>query len=255
MIMSDTPGDVAGPIVCMDALQWLRSLDAESVDMILTDPPYNIGIADWDKQWASEAAYLNWCEQWTAECVRVLRPGGILAVWGTLKTDTFLRYKLYLSSITDLRPQNEIIWSYNWGGRSKSNFARKHEYCWVYSKGPDFTFNADDVRIPRKVTKNMRTGEDYTQGTIPTCVWEKNNHTTSKDHVGWHPSVKNADLLERMIKAYTNPGQLVIDPFAGSGTTGVAAARCGREFMGCDTSRTYVEKANRRIAEQAPTGK
>ena len=197
--------------------------------------------------------YLEWCATWTAQCVRVLRPERMLVVWGTLKTDTFLRYKLdVLNSQPELTGQNEIIWSYNWGGRSSRNFARKHEYAWCYSKGPAFLFNADDVRVARKVTTNLRTGEPYTRGTIPTMVWEFNNHTTSREHCGWHPTTKNLAVMERIIRAYTNPGDVVCDPFAGSASTAIAAARAGRDFTGVELDRYYWDLARQRVLDLVP---
>jgi len=186
--------------------------------------------------------------------VRVLRPGGMLVVWGTLKTDTFLRYKLdVLNVMPGMVGQNEIIWSYNWGGRSKKNFARKHEYAWCYSKGRAFLFNGDDVRVPRKVTKNLRTGAAYTDGTIPTMVWEQNNHTTSKDFCGWHPTTKNIDILGRIVKAYSRAGGLVCDPFSGSGSTAIAALRAGRRFTGTELDPEFFARSLQRIAEATST--
>jgi site-specific DNA-methyltransferase (adenine-specific) len=234
-----------------DCLKYLSTIEDESVDLVLTDPPYFIGFdggKGWDSQWKSEDEYLNWCKLWTNECVRVLKPNRMLVVWGTLKTDTFLRYKLdILNSYNDMVSQNEIIWGYNWGGRAKTNFARKHEYAWCYSKGKDFLFNDHDIRVERKVKKNLRTGKEHTQGTIPTCIWEKNNHTTSKDFIGWHPTTKNLDILERIIRAYSNEGDNVLDIFSGSGSTAVASLRCDRKFSGCEIDEEYYEKSLSRI--------
>ena len=240
-----------------DCLEYLMSLDDNSVDLVLTDPPYFIGFdggKGWDSQWDSEAQYLSWCEKWTVECIRVLKPNRMLIVWGTLKTNTFLKYKLLFDAYTDVVGQNEIIWSYNWGGRSKDNFARKHEYAWCFSKGKEFLFNDDDIRVERKVKKNLRTGQDYAQGTIPTCIWEKNNHTTSKEFCGWHPTTKNLEVLERMIRAYTNPGDTVLDIFMGSGSTAIAADRCGRKYIGCERDEEYYTKSLARIRESNPLG-
>jgi site-specific DNA-methyltransferase (adenine-specific) len=234
-----------------DCLDFLRSVEDASVSLVIADPPYFIGYdggKGWDSQWASEAEYLDWCRSWTSECVRVLRPGGVLVVWGTLKTDTFLRYKLdVLNTFDELVAQNEIVWSYNWGGRTKKNFARKHEYMWCYSKGTDFLFNADDVRVERKVKKNIRTGLPYEQGTIPTCVWQINNHTTSLDNCSWHPTTKNLDVLERLVRAYSNAGDLVIDPFSGSGSTAIASLRSNRSFKGSELDEEYYELSLGRI--------
>lgn len=235
----------------MDCLDFLLTLPDNSVDMILTDPPYFIGYdggKGWDRQWKNEEEYLQWCSLWTQECARVLKPQRMLCVWGTMKTDTFLRYKLnILNNISELKGQNEIVWSYNWGGRSKNNFARKHEYLWCYSKGENFLFNADDVRMERKMKTNIRTGENFEKGTIPTCVWEKNNHTTSDDFCGWHPTTKNIDLLERLIRAYTNPEDLVLDIFMGSGSTAIAANRCNRKYLGVELDTEYFQKSLNRI--------
>jgi len=233
-----------------DCLKYLETVEDNSIDMILTDPPYFIGFDGgdgWDSQWETERDYLKWCNHWTNHLVRVLKPNRMMIVWGTLKTDTFLKYRLMLSLFDQLRPQNEIVWSYNWGGRSKNNFARKHEYAWCYSKGDEFLFNDSDIRVERKVKKNLRTGKDYTQGTIPTCVWEKNNHTTSKDHCGWHPTTKNLEILQRMIKAYSNENDTILDIFMGSGSTAIACKLTNRNYIGCELNNKYIKLMQERI--------
>ena len=234
----------------IDCLQYLKTLGDNSVDMVLTDPPYAIGFdggKGWDSQWKTERDYLDWCDEWSRECVRVLKPGRMMVVWGTLKTDTFIKYKLMLSGYEGMFSQNEIVWSYNWGGRIKNNFARKHEYAWCYSKGKEFLFNDAEIRVERKLKKNIRTGKDYEEGTIPTCIWEKNNHTTSKDYCGWHPTTKNIEILQRFIGAYTEKGDVVLDIFMGSGSTAIAAERCGRAYIGCERDPEYYVKSLERI--------
>ena len=98
-----------------DCLEFLSELDTESVDLVLTDPPYFIGYdggKGWDSAWDSEEEYLDWCMKWSEECVRVLKPSGCMYVWGTTKTDTFLKYKLdILNSFEDMVYQSWIIWS------------------------------------------------------------------------------------------------------------------------------------------------
>lgn len=236
-----------------DCLTFLSDIEDNSVDLIITDPPYFIGFdggKGWDKQWKNEEEYLSWCSKWTNECVRVLKPNRMLIVFGTLKTDTFIKYKLQTSAQnSNLISQNEIIWSYNWGGRSKANFARKHEYAWVWSNGDSFLFNDEDIRVERKVKKNLRTGKDHTQGTIPTCVWEKNNHTTSKEYVGWHPTQKPIEVLERMVLAYSDKTDTVMDIFSGSGSTMIAAEKNNRNFIGCELDTEYYTKSLERSKE------
>ena len=231
-----------------DCLEVLRNLEDNSIDLVLTDPPYFIGYdggKGWDSQWNTEEDYLRWCMEWSRECERVLKDNRMMVVFGTLKTNTFIHYKLMVEGELPLTHQNEIIWSYNWGGRSKKNFARKQEYAWCWSKGDTFLFNADDVRVPRKVS----IGEYKHDGTIPTCVWEKNNHTTSKEYCGWHPTQKPLMILERIIKAYTNPGDTVLDCFSGSGSTMISASQCGRQFIGAELSEEYYNKSLTRYDE------
>lgn len=243
-------------LVLSDCLEYLKTVDDNSVDLVLTDPPYFIGFdgnKGWDSQWKSEAEYLDWCKKWTQECERVLKPNRMLVVFGTLKTDTFLRYKIEVLNLnTSLYPQNELIWSYNWGGRGKDNFARKHEYAWCYSSGKDFLFNADDVRVERKQKINIRTGQSFEKGTIPTCVWEKNNHTTSKEYVNWHPTQKPLLILERIINAYTNKGDTVLDIFSGSGSTMIACDNTERNFIGCELDEEYYHKSLERRVTMNP---
>lgn len=237
----------------LDCLEYLKNLDDNSVDLILTDPPYFIGYDNgkgWDKQWTSDDDYLAWAQKWASECARVLKPNRMMCVFGTLKYDTFLRFKLeILNKLPDFHAQNEIIWSYNWGGRSKKNFARKHEYIWCYSKEKDFLFNDQNIRTERKQKINIRTGEEYSEGTIPTCIWEKNNHTTSKEYCNWHPTQKPLLILERFIEAYTNPGDVVLDLFSGSASCMVACDNTGRIFNGCEFDEEYYELSLVRFTE------
>ena len=234
----------------VDCLQYLGSLDDQSVDLVVVDPPYfEIVKNDWDNQWDSESSYLEWCKQWTEECFRVLKPGGCFYVWGTTKTDTFLRYKLdILNSVSDAYYQNWIIWAYDWGGRTKKKFPRKHEDLLMYSKGKTFPFYADDIRVPYKMAKSVRQGVQLNAlGKIPTDVWTKNNHTTSKEYAGWHPTQKPIVLLERIIKAHTQPGQVVLDCFSGSGSTMIACSNTRRVFKGCELDSDYYTKSLQRL--------
>jgi len=281
-----------------DCLEYLRGLDDSSVDLVVVDPPYFEIIKDsWDNQWASEQEYLNWCKEWTEECFRVMKPETCFYVWGTTKQDTFLRYKLdVLNSVPEAHYQNWIIWSYDWGGRTKKKFPRKHEDILMYSKGKEFSFYADEIRVPRKVKSNMNivrkinllnkkiddqtfSGADYhswnkygfnklarddyatvladlqaqdsklSEGKIPTDVWAKNNHTTSKEYAGWHSTQKPIALMERMIKAHTQPGDIVLDCFSGSGSTMIACANTGRSFKGCEFDKEYIKKSLDRLKE------
>ena len=235
----------------VDCLELLDSLPSESVDLIIADPPYfEILKEGWDRQWTDESHYLAWCAHWTSACARVLKPSGALYVWGTTKTDTFLRYKLdVLERVPDLVYRNWIIWSYDWGGRTKKTWPRKHEDCLMYSRGPNLRWYPAAVEVPRALKTNIRTGEAFERGKVPTDVWQQNNHTTSREYCGWHPTQKPVALLERMILAHTLPGDTVLDPFSGSGSTAIAALRCGRKFVGSERDADYHAKSLERIVQ------
>ncbi len=250
------PQELINTIQKQDATEYLRLLPDDSVDLFIIDPPYNIsfdGQKGWDSQWKTEAEYLTWCRGWLEQAWRALKPGRVLVVWGTLKTDTFLRLKLdILNSLPGAVARTEIIWENNWGGRSKKDFARKHEYAWVYSKGETTVWNSSEIRIPRKMKANIRTGEAYKEGTIPTAIWPIQNHTTSKDFVGWHPTTKNLEVIGRLVKAYSHVGEVVVDPFMGSASTAVAALRAGRFYSGSDLDEEYIAKSLERIRKSVP---
>ena len=290
-----------------DCLQFLRGLEDSSVDLIVADPPYFIGHSSngkgsaWDKQWDSEEQYLAWCKDWTFECMRVLKPSKCLYVWGTTKLDTFLRYKLeVLNKAPEAVYQSWIIWHYDWGARSKKNFARKHEDLLMYSKGKTFDFYSESILIPRKVKSNMaiarkinllkkyfsegiQSGKDwnsweaynfhkksfnelveelnfqkekntsYAKGKIPTDVWMRNNNTASKEYAGWHPTQKPIEIMDRIIKAHTVEGEVVLDFFSGSGSTMISALKNNRKFIGCDSNGDYVSKSILRAIELVPS--
>jgi DNA modification methylase len=239
-------------IVNQDCLDFLKSLPDDSVGHINADPPYNIGYdggQGWDT-FEGEAEYLTWCSLWLHECTRVLKPGRMMCVWGTQKSDTFFRLKLdVLNRIEGLEAQSAIHWSYNWGGRPRNNFASKIETAWCYSKGKDFYFDRTNVEVPRKMKVNVRTGEEYTNGTIPTTVWEGNLGTTSLEakESNFHPTVKPQFVLQRMINAYCPQDEIVLDPFSGSGSTAVACVKTGHNFVGCERSTEYHVKSIGRV--------
>jgi len=230
-------------------LPYLRSLEDESVDLVVVDPPYFINYDEWDNQWATEQDYLNWCEKWVRESERVLKPNSCFYVWGTTKTDLFLRFKLeVLSQIDSFEYQNWIIWSYDWGGRSNKTWARKHEDLLFYSKGEEFPFHDENVRVPYEMESNVRDSvENDPRGKIPTDVWEKNNHTMSEEYCNWHSAQKPLDLLKRIIEGHTEKGDTVLDFFSGSGSTMIAAYNSGRRFCGCETDSEYHRKSIERF--------
>ena len=241
-----------------DCLKFLSELDDGSVDLVVVDPPYfEIVKNDWDNQWNSEDEYLDWCDKWTKECARVLKPGRCLYVWGTTKTDTFLHYKLnILNKLDNFFYQSWIIWWYDWGGRTKKNFARKHEDLIMYSKGKEFLFNADDVRVERAVKKNMALErkmsllEKKIESHFDVLnkkdqkAWETYRFNKLKDHTEW------SDKLETLKEKNTifQKGKIPIDVWQKNNHT------TAKEYAGWHPTQKPIELLKRIILANTNEG-
>jgi DNA modification methylase len=245
-----------------DCMDFLSTVEDNSIDYINVDPPYNIGYDGgdgWDT-FESEDVYLQWCDKWIRECYRVLKPEGMFTIWGTMKNDLFLKLKIgVLNNIDGFYSQNPIVWSYNWGGREKTNFPNKFEVTWNYSKGKKFLFNFHDdtIKVDRKMKMNVRTGKPFPEDkmkVLPTSIWEGNLATTSKEakETKFHPTVKPQFVLQRMISAYSPQGGLVMDIFSGSGSMAVASMETGRSFIGCELHKEYYDKSLERLTIHQP---
>jgi site-specific DNA-methyltransferase (adenine-specific) len=143
---------------------------------------------------------------------------------------------------------NEIIWAYDYGGRRKDIWPRKHDNILWYGKGDEWTFNIDAIdRIPY-MAPGLVTPEKAARGKMPTDVWWLTIvPTNSRERTGY-PTQKPEKLLERIVAASSSPGELVLDFFAGSGTTGVVAKKLGRHFLLVDNNPEAVQIAQRRLA-------
>lgn len=246
-----------------DAINFLKGLPRHSVDMICVDPPYNLGKGTWD-DFPSRESFLTFTRNWLANAFHVLVPGGSLYVFNTPENAAHIL--VYCQSL-GLEFRNWITWDKRDGFVStRSRFVPTQETILYFVKpgGPP-TFNADAVRQPydsqqriaaaakRGIIKNGKRWFPNPAGKLCTDVWHvvserhrtKVNGRTQKTP---HPTQKPLELIERMILASTNPNDLVLDFFAGSGTTAVVAIKLGRRFLGCDSDAKYVEIANQRIS-------
>ena len=144
---------------------------------------------------------------------------------------------------------NEIIWAYDFGGRSKRRWPAKHDTIFWYAKDPqNYIFNYEEIdRIPY-MAPGLVGKEKAARGKTPTDVWWHTIVPTNGKEKTGYPSQKPLGILERIVKVHSNPGDLVVDFFAGSGTTGVAAANLGRRYWLCDSNPEAVAIARRRLA-------
>lgn len=152
--------------------------------------------------------------------------------------------------------RNWIIWPYNWGGRSKRSFGRKHDDILWYSKGKDYRFYPEQVGIPKKTAGSEGFNPSGRDWQIPTDVWDDigNFHTMAKERVKGAdgrnvPFQKPERLIERIVLATTLPGDLVVDPFMGTGTTAMVCAKLERRFIGFEVDLKMFMIAYKRWQE------
>ncbi len=211
-----------------DAVEFLKKMPDSSVQLVLIDPPYNIDLAHWD----TFENYLDWAKQWLDEIYRVLSDTGNCVIFGgfqyqDLKKGDLLEIMHYTRHNTDLRFTNLVIWYYKNGMSAHRFFANRHEEAIWLSKTKDYFFDLDSVRVPydeeskKAALKDKRLlAESIEKGKNPTNVWEIGRlNGNSVERVG-HPTQKPLELIRRFVKGLSYPGSLVLDFFAGSGTTG-----------------------------------
>jgi len=243
-----------------DAADLLRSLPrAPLFDLVLTSPPYNIGKPYEDRRPLDE--YLAWQDGVIAEIVPRLAPGGSVCWQVGTHVDagavTPLDIEFHpMFRARGLRLRNRIVWHFGHGLHARRRFSGRHETVLWYTAGDDYVFDLDAVRVPAKYPgkKHFR-GDKAGQysgnplGKNPSDVWDIPNVKARHMEKTGHPCQFPVGLAERLVLALTRPGGLVFDPFAGSGSAGVAALAHGRRFLGAEVAGEYVGIAERRLAE------
>jgi len=241
-------------IIYADALEALKTLPDNSVDLIFADPPYNIGKNFNGKieKWETEESYLEWCYEWLDLCVQKLKPNGSFYVMTATQFmpyfDIHLRKKLTILS--------RLVWSYDSSGvQAKKYYGSMYEpilFC-VKDKN-NYIFNTNDILVEAK-TGAKRKLIDYRKSIptvynsekVPGNVWEFSRVRYRMDEYENHPTQKPIALLERIIKASSNEGDLVLDPFSGTFTTCFVAKELGRNSIGIELQDEYVKIGLRRL--------
>ena len=237
-------------IVCGDCIEVLGKARKPFADLIFADPPFNIGYK-YDKYNDSQKHenYIAWTKDWMTTCRKVLKPHGSFYI---AIGDEYAANVKIIADELKLVMRNWIIWHYTFGQQMKKKFARSHTHIFYFVNDKDnFTFNDHTVRIPsdRQLTYNDKRANPA--GKMPDDVWDEYSRVcgTFKERTGWHPCQMPESLLRRIINVSSNPGDCVLDPFSGSGTTAVASAQLNRNYVGIDISRKYVNKSRTRLAE------
>lgn len=250
-----------------DCLELFQGLPSGTVDLAFADPPFNIGY-DYDvyndKQEADD--YLNWSKRWIGEVARVLKPTG--SFWLAIGDEYAAELKVIAHREFGLFPRSWVIWYYTFGVNCTNKFSRSHAHLLYFTKDPKaFTFNTESIRVPSARQLVYGDKRANPKGRLPDDTWilrpqdlpedgfDPTSDTwyvprvcgTFKERKGWHGCQMPEQVLGRVIRACSNPGDLVLDPFAGSGTTLAVAKKLDRRFLGFELSSEYAARVQSRL--------
>lgn len=231
-------------LICGDALELFSSIHDESIDLIISDPPYNLGKNygnNFDN--ISFDEYLNFTSKWLTEAKRVLKRNGSIYVFMGVRFISYL-YQIMEREI-GLEFNSWITWHYTQGMGKTKGFSPRHDDILFFTKTSDYIFNLDSVRVPQKFYRqrnNMR-------GANPGDVWQFSHVHYSNPNRQDHPTQKPEGLIERMILASSLPELTVLDPFSGSGTTARVCQQLERKFIGFEINPDYIELTKNRLIQ------
>src|SRR5262245_60744411 len=249
-----------------DCSEQFRAVEDSSIDLVFADPPFNIGY-DYDvyDDRRDTDQYLDWTARWGREVVRVLKPTGTF--WLAIGDEFAAELKILFHRELRLALRSWVVWYYTFGVHCTKKFSRSHAHLFYFVRDPKrFTFNDQPIRIPSARQLVYFDARANPKGRLPDDTWilrpqdvaggfAADSDTwyvprvcgTFKERAGWHGCQMPEQLLGRIIRACSNPGDLVLDPFAGSGTTLVAAKKLGRRWLGFELSPNYAERARTRL--------
>jgi DNA modification methylase len=254
-----------------DCIVGLSKLDAGSVDLVFADPPFNIGYKyDVYEDRKSTDDYLAWTRQWGVGVKRALKPNG--SFWLAIGDDFAAELKVLFTRELRFCCRSWVIWYYTFGVNCTRKFSRSHTHLFHFVVDPkNFTFNADDIRVPSARQLVYADDRAVSKGRLPDDTWILRPQDipdrfapdediwyfprvcgTFKERAGFHGCQMPEQLLARIIKTSSNPGDLVLDPFAGSGSTLITAKKLHRDWMGFELSKSYATQIRHRLAKVEP---
>jgi site-specific DNA-methyltransferase (adenine-specific) len=252
-----------------DCVKLLDRLPEGSVDLAFADPPFNIGYEyDVYQDRRGKDEYLAWTDKWLAAVRRALKPTG--SFWVAIGDEYAAEVKVRLDAL-GLTMRNWIIWHYTFGVNCTRKFNRSHAHIFYYVADPkQYTFHANTVRVPSARMTTYADRRANPVGKLPDDTWvlrpqETDDHF-QPDSDTWyvsrvcgtfkerteHPCQMPEGVLERIIRVATDEGDLVLDPFAGSGTTLAVAKRLRRRYLGMELSETYADAVRERLLTVRP---
>lgn len=248
-----------GKLYQADCISWLKSCPSSKAEMLFADPPYNIKKAEWDT-FESQQCYVDWCMEWIQEAHRVLSDRGTMYIMGF--PEILAHIKVAVSPM--FTGCKWLTWFYRNKANLGKDWGRSHESILHLRKNREFTFNIDAVRIPynnhtlkyrehpQALTSQYGNGKQYIWtpnplGAKPRDVIEMPTLCNTTNEKTTHPTQKPLELIRKYILASSNDGDLVIDPFGGSGTTYVICEKYNRRWLGCEIDTNYCNIIKERL--------
>ena len=268
---SDRLGCAPDRLIAGDCLEAFPGVEAGSIDLVFADPPFNIGY-DYDvyDDRRDPSHYLDWTRRWAREVCRVLKPAGTF--WLAIGDEYAAELKLIFHRELGLTLRSWVIWYYTFGVNCTRKFNRSHAHLFYFVKDPkQVRFHDEAIRVPSARQLVYADARANPRGRLPDDTWilrpqdvpdgfAADSDTwyfprvcgTFKERAGWHGCQMPEQLLGRILKACTDPGDVVLDPFAGSGTTLVVAKKLGREYRGFELSPEYAARISARLDATEP---
>lgn len=254
-----------GALYQLDALVFLRQLNNESTQTVIADPPYAIGKARWD-YFKSLEDYVVWCDEWIKECQRILKPGGSLFVCGF--SEILAEIKVRSSKHFD--GLKWLVWYYRNKANLGKDWGRSHESLLHFRKGKidlhidplRIPYNGHTTKYPKRVqsessqyhspNKKKETWQPHPLGAKPRDVIEVPVLCNGMEERTKHPTQKPEKLIEKLVLGTSSQGDLVVDPFSGSGTTAVVSEKHRRIWLCSDREDEYLNMAAKRLDALKP---
>ncbi len=230
-----------------DCVEIMQQLPNSCIDLIFADPPFNIGIKyDIYEDKLKYEDYSNWSERWIRETYRILKKDGSIYI---AIGDEFAAEINIILKKTGFHFRNWIVWYYTFGQNQRKKFNRAHTHILYFTKDKEsFTFNNQDIRIPSARQLIYKDKRAHPKGKVPDDVWEFSRVCgTFKERLGDHPCQMPESLLERIISTSSNIGDIVLDPFGGTGTTAAVAKKLKRKYITMDISSRYSDVISKRL--------
>lgn len=237
-----------------DCFQVMKQMRSKSVNLIFADSPYNIGkdFGNNQDKWDSVESYVEWCKNWIDECMRILKDDGTMYFMTATQHMPYL--DVYVSEKYNVLCR--IVWSYDSSGvQSKKLFGSLYEPILMINKNSnaDYIFNCEDILVEAKtgaqrklIDYRKNPPQPYNTRKVPGNVWDFSRVRYKMDEYENHPTQKPESLLERIVRASSNEGDIVFDPFSGSFTTSAVAVKLNRIAIGIDLNSEYFKIGLRR---------